>query len=184
MGLARVLSFRENEERNLPFSEFNLEYVQLLSAGDPATERHFACHFSRLLRIRLRGRFRDESMAEDVAQETLYRVLRTVRNQPGSLEHPERLGPFVNSGCTNVMLEGFRRESRYRYQGTREEDLERADPSVSAERGLLSAERQKLVRRLLDELPDKDRSILTELFLEERHKDEICATHEVDRLRK
>ena len=177
MGMARVLNFRENEKRK-PL-EFNLEYIQLLSAGDPATERHFACHFSGVLRIRLRSRFRDEAQAEDVSQETLYRVLRTIRREPCSIDHPERLGPFVNSVCTHVMLEGFRRESRY--QGVREEDLQVADPTLSVEGSLLSLERQQMVRRLLEELPAKDRSVLTEVFLEERDKDEICEIHHVDR---
>ena len=43
-------------------------------------------------------------MIEDIRQETFLRVLVTLRRKHG-LEHPERLGAFVNSVCNNVFLE-------------------------------------------------------------------------------
>jgi RNA polymerase sigma-70 factor, ECF subfamily len=158
---------------------FDQSYVLRLSAGDPETEGHFATHFGGLLKLRLRTRHRDLNSADDVTQETLFRVLRAIRSDPASIEHPERLGPYVNSVCTNVMHEGFRGEMRY--QPTTDAKLDRADPAMDVERSMLSAERQAMVRRLLSEMSLQDRSLLTELFLEERDKDEICAAHSVDR---
>ncbi len=48
--------------------------------------------------------------------------------------------------------------------------------------GALSAkEREKKVREILEKLPERDRRLLREVFLEERDKDEVCRDFGVDR---
>ena len=90
---------------------FDAQYVRLLTEGDPETERHFTAYFSELIRIKLRSKLRSPQLIEDVRQETFLRVLNTLRRKDG-LQHPERLGAFVNTVCNNVMLEAIRGESR------------------------------------------------------------------------
>ena len=179
MGLLHILEFPEAGRRKPVDAEFSSDYIRRLSARDSETERHFVRHFDLLLRLRLQKRFRENSRAEDIAQETLFRVLRTVRENPNSIERPERLGAYVNSICSHVILEGYRGEGRYRAAGEAQLDL--ADPSADIERSLLSAERQIMVRTVLYALALKDRVLLTEVFLEEQDKDDVCTRHGVDR---
>ena len=173
------LEFSVARRRKPVDTEFCVHYIRRLSARDPETERHFVRHFEPLLRVRLQNRFRDNGRADDIAQETLLRVLKTVREHPNSIEQPDRLGAYVNSICTHVMLEGFRGDGRYKAVG--EAQLDRADPSMDIEKSMLSAERQSMVRTVLYALAPKDRVLLTEVFLEERDKDEVCTRHGVDR---
>jgi RNA polymerase sigma-70 factor (ECF subfamily) len=46
---------------------------------------------------------------------------------------------------------------------------------------LLSKETRGVVRQILNKLDERDRRLLTKVFLEEREKDEICAEFGVDR---
>lgn len=159
---------------------FTAQDLQLLAAGDRELERAFVAHFSDLLRIRLESRFRDQPWVEDVRQETLFRVLRTVRTAPETITQPEKIGYYVNAVCRNVVLERFRNEGRYNGDASGEV-LDRPDPGMDLEAGILTAERQQKVRQLLDEMPQRDRAILTEVFLREQDKDDICSRHGVDR---
>ncbi len=159
--------------------EYGADFVRRLSAGDPEVEKQFVHYFGDLLRIRLHSRFRDPQWIDDVSQETLFRVLRTIRQEPDAITQPDRFGHYVHSVCRNVILERFRGDGKY--QRADDEKLDRPDPAVDHETAMITDERKQLVRRLLDELPGKDRLLLTEVFLEERDKDEICRLHAVDR---
>jgi len=155
----------------MEFASFDSDYVQRLAAGDAQVERHFTSYFGDLLAIKLRNRLRSRQMVDDVRQETFLRVIQTIRKDRG-LQHPERLGAFVNSVCNNVLLETFR--SLGKHSQAPEEHPEQADPAVDLDRDLVSSERKQAVERVLKELPSKDRDILRSIFLEERDKDEIC----------
>jgi RNA polymerase sigma-70 factor (ECF subfamily) len=155
----------------MDFASFDEEYVRKLVAGDPEVERHFTSYFGDLLAIKLRARLRSFQMAEDVRQETFLRVIQILRRD-GGLQHPERLGAFVNSVCNNVLLETFR--SLGKHGQAPEEHPEQADPGIDLEREVVTRERKQAVERVLRELPAKDRDILRSIFLEERDKDEIC----------
>ena len=155
----------------MEFASFDQDYVQKLAAGDAVVERHFSSYFGDLLAIKLRARLRSHQLADDVRQETFLRVIQTIRKD-GGLQHPERLGAFVNSVCNNVLLETFR--SLGKHGQAPEEHPEQADPGVDLERDVVSRERKRAVERVLNELPKKDRDILRSIFLEERDKDQIC----------
>lgn len=159
---------------------FNREDLQRLASGDRDLENEFVRYFGELLRIRLESRFREQAWIDDVRQETLLRVLKTIKTEQETITNPEKIGYYVNSVCRNVVLERFRGEGRYA-GGSDDQVLDRPDPSIDLEAGVLTAERQKLVRKLLDELSLRDRAILTEVFITEEDKDDICARHEVDR---
>ena len=155
----------------MEFSSFNEDYIRRLSAGDAEVEQHFTSYFATLLAIKLRTRLRSWQLVEDVRQETFLRVIRTIRTE-GGIQHPERLGAFVNSVCNNVLLETFRAVGKH---GQAPEDPpEQPDPTVDLEGEMVSRERKIVVERILKELPRKDRDILRMIFLEEREKSEIC----------
>ena len=85
----------------------------------------------------------------------------------------------MNRICTNVMLELFRGYKKY--QGTGEEAPEQSDDSFNPERALETERTKKIIREILEEMPEKDRRILRALYLEEREKDEVCREFAVDR---
>ena len=159
---------------------FDQAYVERLVAGDPETERHFTAYFDRLLSMKLRARLRSSASVEDAKQETFARVLTTLKNK-GGLATPETFGAFVNSVCNNVLFELYRSESRHP-QLDEDCDKDQADTSrPSAESILLSAEEQGRVRAALSALSQKERELLTWLFLDERDRGEICRELNVDR---
>ncbi|MCC6587915.1 MAG: sigma-70 family RNA polymerase sigma factor [Bryobacterales bacterium] len=162
----------------MTFHSFDRDYVDSLIAGNPDVEQHFTDYFGELLFIKLRMRVRSPQMREDVVQETFLRVLAYLR-KTGGLDHPERLGAFVNTVCTNVVLEHFRAESR-----SAELPEHMADPPdfrPDTESRLVTEESRVEVRRVLESLPPKDRDLLRKIFLEERGKDEVCSEMKVDR---
>lgn len=153
---------------------FDANYVRLLTDGDADTEQHFHTYFGRLLLIKLRQRMKSPQEILDARQETLMRVLMSLR-QKRSLEHPERLGAFVNAVCNNVLLEMGRASRRTVPLGddayTQVASLAVADnPEIS----LVSAERQARVHDVLNQLPERDRQLLQRVFLNEEDKDAVC----------
>ena len=163
----------------LELQGFDAAYLERLRQGHPETERQFSAYFGALIHIKLRSRIRSWQLIEDIRQETLLRVLRAVQ-APLGIREPERLGAFVNSVCNNVLLEFLRSDKRHRPTED-EPDARPEDTPSDPEAELMSRERKELVRRILEELPSRDRQILRALFLEERDKDEICAEFGVDR---
>jgi RNA polymerase sigma-70 factor (ECF subfamily) len=154
----------------LELFSFDASYVQRLRDGDGPTEEHFARYFGNLIRIKAGIRMRSRESLEDVRQETLLRVLRNLRK--GVIEHPERFGAYVNSVCSNVMLEHFRGDSRWSQFPDEGPELESGESGV--ESSLLQDERRVMVRQALDELPVKDRQLLHRIFLDEEDKDAVC----------
>jgi RNA polymerase sigma-70 factor (ECF subfamily) len=157
---------------------FNEQYVHLLTEGDPRTEQHFVSYFSQLIRIKLRSKVRSPELIEEVCQETFLRVLTTLRRK-GGLQHPERLGAFVNTVCNNVMLESFRSEART--QPFPNEDFDAVDLKVDVESELVTQENKEMVETVLAGLPQKHRDLLRMIFLEEKDKSEVCQQLNVGR---
>jgi len=153
------------------FRTFDEEYVKRLASGDPETESHFHSYFTQFLSLKLRSRRLDSDKAGDVRQETLYRVLKVLR-VGGGVSHPERFGAFVNSVCNNVLLELGRHSAREPGAGENPPDV--PDQAMDVERSLITSERKKTVREILDRLPPKDREILRLVFFEEADREEIC----------
>ena len=153
---------------------FNDEYLRRLADGDKATELHFTTYFSDHLRIKLRTRLRSAHAIEDVKQETFLRVFRQLRDSK-----IEKLGPFVNKVCDNVLFETYR--SQVKHQGAVYDTPEQPDVSWQPDEALADEERRKKVRSMLDEMPERERRVLKALFLEEKDKDEVCREFGIDR---
>lgn len=153
---------------------FDADYVQRLSKSDGETERDFVTYFTELLSIKLRSRLRSADQIQDVVQETFLRVLKTLR--ASGMENPQALGSFVNSVCNNVLFELYRAQSR-----TADPLEDRPCLDALADEELLHEESRSEVRRILNDLPDKDRKLLRWLFFEERDKGEVCRALKVDR---
>jgi len=157
---------------------FDKLYVERLRDGDPPTEQHFASYFGQLLGIMLRARYLSPERVDDVRQETLARVIATLRRE-GGIRQPERFGAFVNSVCKNVLREHTR--DWHRVKPLQQDQLEPPDKVVDLERALISRETKHKVREILGEMKQRDRDLLRAIFLEEKGKEEICREFGVDR---
>jgi RNA polymerase sigma-70 factor (ECF subfamily) len=162
----------------LELQSFDESYVERLTAGDFRTQEHFVAYFSELIQLKLRSRLHSPQAIEDVRQETFTRVFAALRG--GKIRQPDRLGAYVNSMCNNVMLEQYRASSR----DSSLEDEEQTDfPALTVDvLGAIAAKQMaEKIREILEELPERDRRLLREVFLEERDKDEVCRDFGVDR---
>ncbi len=154
----------------MEFHIFDEAYVDRLTHGDPATELHFSSYFGRLLTSKLRVRRIAPQMAEDVRQETFLRVLRTLRQGEG-VTQPAAFGAFVSAVCNNVLLETINKETKH--PAIPENTPEPADERIDLDASLISEQRKRVVARILDSLPAKDREILRLVFLEEADRQEV-----------
>lgn len=163
----------------MQFQAFDEAYLQRLCSGDFRTETHFVAYFSELIQLKLRSRVNSPQTVEDLRQETFARVFVALRTE-GKLRQPERLGAFVNSVCNNVLLEHYRAHSK---EDPIEEDAEQNVPDTSLDvvSILAQKETEERVRKVLEELPERDRRLLREVFLEEQDKDAVCKSFGVDR---
>ena len=163
----------------MQFQAFDAPYVERLRAGDFRTQEHFVAYFTQLIQLKLRSRLRSPQAIEDVRQETFARFFAALRS-PAGIRQPERLGAFVNSICNNVLLEQYRAASRTgSIEDEAAEDL--PDPVIDVLGAVAAKQMEAKVREILEDLPERDRRILREVFLEERDKDQVCRDFGVDR---
>ena len=164
--------------RSLQFQAFDQSYLERLRAGDYRAQEHFGAYFGALIQIKLRSRLKSPEAIEDVRQETFARFFVALRD--GRILQPERLGPFVNSICNNVLLEHYRAGSRQiSLEDEKTHDI--PDKGIDLLSVLAAKEREKKVREILEQLSERDRRLLREVFLEERDKDDVCRDFGVDR---
>jgi RNA polymerase sigma-70 factor (ECF subfamily) len=161
----------------LQFHSFDEAYLQRLAAGEFRTQEHFVAYFGALIQVKLRSRLHSPQAIEDVRQETFARFFASLR--AGKIMQPERLGPFVNSICNNVLLEHYRAGSRNTSLEDEENDF--PDKRIGPHGVLAEKQTQEKVREILEQLSERDRRLLREVFLEERDKDSVCRDFGVDR---
>src|SRR5271155_3015502 len=167
-------------KKGLELFAFDASYVEKLQAGDAHIEGHFVNYFSELIRLKLRSRLSSREAMEDVRQETFKRVLTLLRGK-GGLRQPERLGPFVNSVCDHVLFEHYRSQKRTEATIDDEEKATIAGREPSALSLLEAKDTQRVVRQILNQLPERDRRLLQSVLLEERNKDVVCAEFGITR---
>jgi len=163
----------------LQFHAFDESYLERLCSGDFRTESHFVTYFSELIQLKLRSRVKSSHIVEDLRQETFARVFAALRGER-KVRQADRLGAFVNSVCNNVLLEHYRAHSR-EDSIEDEEGMDFPDPSLDVVSILSHKETEDRVREVLEELSERDRRLLREIFFEERDKDAVCRDFGVDR---
>jgi RNA polymerase sigma-70 factor, ECF subfamily len=166
-------------ESSLQFHAFDARYVENLCGGERQTQEHFVAYFTELLHVKLRSRLQSSHAIEDVCQETFARVFAVLRRD-GGLRQPESLGAFVNTVCNHVLFEQYR--SSARSESLDEEGA--PEPAATGADALdIVAARQikQKVREILLRLPERDRSLLKAVFLDERDRDEVCQQFGVER---
>lgn len=160
----------------MQFQTFDENYLRRLRDGDSHVEQHFASYFGELIHLKLRRRVRTRELVEDIQQETLCRVLKTLRN-PDGLRDARKLGAFVSAVCNNVTSELSRSERRYEPSERDFDDQAAAGEDPDA--GLINEQRKRQVGRILDKLDERDRKLLRAVFLDELAGPEVCRRFDV-----
>ena len=157
----------------MKFETFDNAYLQRLREGDLCTQEHFVAYFTELLNLKLRARLRSPEDREDVRQETFARVFAALRKEQG-IRQPERIGAFVNSVCANILRE------RYRVRACdplEPRHGEIPDRGVDVTNLIAYKQTRDKLQRTLQELSERDRRIIREIFLEERPRARVCREH-------
>jgi RNA polymerase sigma-70 factor, ECF subfamily len=161
----------------LEHAEFDAVYLARLKSGDGEIENHFEAYFSNVIWLKLRNRVRARHLIDEIRQETFIRVINYLKSGK-IIQYPERFGGFVLSVCNNVMLEVLRNESQQLRQpanlGEPRDDRVRFDADV------VTDQRKRMVRDVLNEMPVKDRDLLRMVFLEETDRSAISKHFSVD----
>lgn len=149
------------------------DLVRRIQDGDPAAEAELVTRFSEGISFLLRRWTRDQTVAEDLFQETFRLALEKVRK--GEVRDPDRLAGFLRSLAKNLSIEHYRRGSR---REVREEELEAAAELSATDTGqlgrLLREEKAALVRQVLEELgSERDRQVLFRFYISEEDKEQI-----------
>jgi RNA polymerase sigma-70 factor, ECF subfamily len=165
-------------QRGFPCFLFDDNYIRALQKRDSDTENHLVSSFSKAIQVKLQTRLRSPELAQDARQETFLRVLTYFRSGK-TLDNPASLPGFVHAVCHNVALEFLR--SHTRHEQMAQNAPEPLDPAADPEDQMVTAERKEIVRRLLGELPVKDRELLRRVLLEEEDKDAVSKEYGVDR---
>lgn len=162
----------------MQLQSFDESYVERLRDGDFRTQEHFVAYFTELIQLKLRSRLNSPQAIEDVRQETFTRVFAALRE--GKIRQPDRLGAFVNSMCNNVLLEHYRSSSR---DDSLDDEQQPEIPAANIDvlGAIANQQMSEKIREILDQMPERDRRLLREVFLEERDKDDICNDFGVDR---
>ena len=164
----------------MEFFAFDDGYLERLRSGDFRTVEHFASYFSQLIQLKLRSRVRSRETIEDIRQETFARVFAALRSADG-VKQADRLGAYVNSVCNYVLMEFYRSSARDTPLPEGEDAPEFADTKVDILGGVMTRQTSETVRSVLDDLSERDRRLLKEVFLDERNKDDVCRDFGVDR---
>jgi RNA polymerase sigma-70 factor (ECF subfamily) len=155
----------------LDTSCFDEKYLAGLRDRDPEAEAHFVSHFRLPIWLKARRHLRAPDLVEDACQETMVRVLGYFRAGK-RLDNPASLPAFVCSVCHHVALEMIR--SQARYHQIAETTPDPVDTRADAYRDVVTEERKQLVREILNQLSEKDRSLLQAALWEETDREELC----------
>jgi RNA polymerase sigma-70 factor (ECF subfamily) len=127
----------------------------------------------------LKRRTRDAELALDLRQDTFRIALEKLRSS--RLEEPERLGAYLRGVALNLLIAQRRKDTR-RATTVDSEAIETvADETGGPFENVSREQVRNAVVALLRELgTERDREILTRLYLKEEDKETICAALDVD----
>lgn len=154
----------------LQFHSFDETYLSRLRESDFLTQEHFRKYFTALMKVKLQFRLKSADAIEDVQQETFVRFYVALRE--GKIRQPKSLGSYVNSICNNVLKETWRTEPTISLDDDNAPEL----PSAPFDLSKILDDRQaaQKVQKVIEQLPERDRRVLHDIFFEERDKDEVC----------
>src|SRR5579863_4888697 len=154
-----------------PLYQFDAEYLRELRNGSSKTLEHFVDYFSAALARKFRKYRVSPASIDDICQETLVRVLASLKGEQGP-QRPASLGAFVISVGINVYREFCRGVNRAAEASCSEDRF--YDKSLDPECRVLNGEVREQIRQTLDRLSPIDRQILTMALAEDHPRQDIC----------
>ncbi|MBV9610971.1 MAG: sigma-70 family RNA polymerase sigma factor [Acidobacteriaceae bacterium] len=136
-----------------------------VSKFDAIYERHFELVYFFIL-----GRVHDRAIAEDLTSETFHKALANLSSyQPGDTP----FAAWLYRIAANAMADQYKRANRERRGAVAM--LEPAAQPASTPQEMEYVERRTLLSRLIEKLPEMQRRIIQERFIEERSVKEIAS---------
>jgi RNA polymerase sigma-70 factor (ECF subfamily) len=160
-------------------AQISTELVKRIGQGDRRAEEELVRRYQRGLIYLLRRRTRDPQLALDLAQDTFRIAIEKLRRSP--IEQVERVAGYLRATALNLAIADGRKDSR-RATTADSDAVDAAADHAAGPFDHVSAEQvQRIVRKLLDELPvQRDREILIRTYLEDEDKSSICEALGVD----
>jgi RNA polymerase sigma-70 factor (ECF subfamily) len=110
---------------------------------------------------------------DDKVHDTYLVVVQAIRR--GELREPERLMGFVRTVVRRQVAAHIEKMVHVRRDHTElDSSLRIPDPRSNPEESAVFRQKAELIRRVLHELPERDREILTRFYLREQSQDQIC----------
>jgi RNA polymerase sigma-70 factor (ECF subfamily) len=155
------------------------DLVQRIKLGDGDAEAELWRRYSRGLLFLLRRRTGNPDLAEDLRQEVFRIAIERLRDRP--LEDPEKLAAFLRGIAANLVAGDYRKNARRNTTADSDAIDRVADEGTNPAELVSRQEIRELVKRLIDELPmARDREILTQFYVRDVDKDEICTELDID----
>jgi RNA polymerase sigma-70 factor (ECF subfamily) len=115
---------------------------------------------------------------EDKMHDTFLVVVHAIRR--GELREPSRLMGFVRTICRRQVAAHIDRIVQGRKEHGEVDNTPRVtDPSTNPEETAIFEEKKDLIRKVLSEIPARDREILTRFYLLEQSQTQICEEMEL-----
>lgn len=149
------------------------ELVARIVQGDKQAEQHMVERYQRGLLFMLNRKAQNQTLAEDIAQETWRIVIEKVRAD--AIKEPEKLSAFIVQTAKNQLIMHFRNPHHNKMDHD-EEAVERIEDSSAQPEKLLEKHNLTLmVRQLVNELKTpRDRELIFRFYIAEESKSHIC----------
>jgi RNA polymerase sigma-70 factor (ECF subfamily) len=160
-------------------AQLSTELVRRIGQGDRRAEEELVRRYQRGLIYLLKRRTRDPELALDLAQDTFRIAIEKLRHVP--IEQVDRVAAYLRGTALNLATAEGRKNAR-RGTTTDSDAVDAAADETAGPFDNVSSEQvQRIVRKLLDELPvQRDREILIRTYLEDQDKSSICEALGVD----
>ena len=160
-------------------AQLSADFVKRIGQGDRRAEEEFVRRYQRGLIYLLRRRTGDAQLALDLAQDTFRIAIEKLRRSP--IDQVDRVAGFLRGTALNLISAEVRKNTRRATTADSDVVDTIADDVAGPFENVSSEQVQRIVRKLLDELPvARDREILVRTYLEDQDKDLICEALGVD----
>jgi len=150
------------------------DLVSRIRAGERQAEVELVERYSPLVKVIIRRKVSDTTVADDLYQEIFWTVLEKIRR--GGVREPERLSGFVCGVARNHVMHHFRRMARHEISTEPEEAALLLHTASDQLKELLQKEKEDFVRQVLKEMPnERDVQVLIRFYIAEEEKERICA---------
>lgn len=154
-------------------SQISADLADRIGRGDSSAEAELQNRYGSGLLYLLGRRTADRELSLDLCQDTFRIAIQKLRAR--EIDHPERIAGFLRGIALNLAI-AYERKGIRQATTTDTEVVERvADDGSGPFESVSMEQTQKLVRRLLDELPvERDREILIAVYLNDEDKEAVC----------